>query len=147
MSSKRPIIVARMPVKKTFRNTVAQQIQDAAVASSLARQASFSRSRLIGVQGGVPMYAVRSNTGGASTSRGEVKFFDCNVANANPATFGLKSIVAPPAGSEPVNPFTGIVELNCVAQEIRDCREASIRLTIINKQPTNNSGSGSRASM
>ena len=114
MSSKRPIIVARMPVRKTaFRNTVSQQIQDAAVASSLARQASFAKARLVGTSRGVPLYATNNSGGGFSTSRGEVKFFDLTLTV--PAG-GLPVASGPPIGGEPSAAFAGITELNCVSQ-------------------------------
>jgi len=110
MSSKRPIVVVRQPVRRTFSNTVAQQIQNAAVASSLNRQASFARARLVSTSNrGVPMYAMAHGQMG----RGEVKFFDVNVALA---AVGLPYFLTPPSGAEPAAAFLGITELNCVQQ-------------------------------
>lgn len=46
----------------------------------------------------------------------EIKFFDCAVTAPAIGGFGLPLYTTPPSGSEPGVPFTGITEVNCVAQ-------------------------------
>jgi len=113
MSSKRPIVVVRQPVTRTFSNSVAQQIQNAAVASSLNRQASFARARLVSTSNrGVPMYAM----GHGQMGRGEVKFFDVDILRpVTTSPYGLVGVTGI-TGAEPATAFAGITELNCVQQ-------------------------------
>jgi len=106
------IIVARTPVSRAQFKTVGQLRADEAAARSGRRQASYAANRLVAVPRGVPMYAV----GHGQMGRGEVKFFDVNIASPSAGTFGLFVPSAPPTGSEPAVAFTGITELNCVAQ-------------------------------
>jgi len=107
------IIVARTPVSRAQFKTVAQVRADEAAARSGRRQASYASNRLVAVPRGVPMYAV----GRSQLARGEVKFFD--VAPTIPSVagpYGFQTITAPPTGAEPVTPFAGITEINCVPQ-------------------------------
>jgi len=106
------IIVARTPVSRAQFKTVGQVRADEAAARSGRRQASYAANRLVAVPRGVPMYAV----GHGQMGRGEVKFFDVNIASPAAGTFGLFGPSAPPTGSEPAVPFTGITEINCVPQ-------------------------------
>jgi len=113
-SSRNPaIIVARTPVSRAQFKTVGQLRADEAAARSGRRQASYAANRLVAVPRGVPMYAV----GHGQMGRGEVKFFDVQIVGpvtSNP--YGLLTFTAPPVGGEPASAFTGITELNCVAQ-------------------------------
>lgn len=106
------IIVARTPVSRAQFKTLAQVRADESAARSGRRQASYAANRLVAIPRGVPMYAV----GRGQMARGEVKFFDLNIASPAAGTFGLFAASTPPTGSEPAVPFTGITEFNCVPQ-------------------------------
>ena len=103
------IIVARTPVSRPPFKTIGQIRADEAAARSGRRQASYAANRLVAIPRGVPMYAV----GRSQLARGEVKFFDCTTTLA---AVGIPTPSAPPTGSEPASPFTGITELNCIQQ-------------------------------
>jgi len=93
----------------TMGQIITRDAQRNREAAKSLRQASYAAARLVAAPRGVPMYAV----GHGQMSRGEVKFFDVNVALA---AVGLPLPAAPPAGAEPAAAFTGITELNCVQQ-------------------------------
>jgi len=76
--------------------------------------ARSARTAVVVSTRGLPAAGIQRLYGRPSTQ--EIKFFDCAVANPAVGGFGLPLHSTPPTGAEPGVAFTGITEVNCVAQ-------------------------------
>lgn len=107
--STRKIIVTRPYGGSAVARAVREDAARAAAASRGRRQASYALHRLIGTMPGTgrPLLA----TGRGVVGVGEVKFFDVDISDS-----AALPVVTAVAGAEPAAGFTGLTEINCVAQ-------------------------------